>query len=376
MTGTVLDGNIDVALLRTDGETVEEIGGFGFYPYQGELNELLRDTLRVASDWQFNGPEPDIFRKTEQQITQSQAAAVEQFLGESGYHKSDIACIGFHGQSVLHRPPLAGVHGRTRQLGDGTLMADLLGIPVVNDFRSADMAAGGHGAPLAPVYHAALLRALQSHASKACNPLNSEYADIAILNLGGVGNLTWWDGADELIAFDCGPANAPINDFVRSRGLGAFDVDGNLAAQGEIDERLLGSLFNADYFKRPYPKSLDRNSFTADIAHSCEDADGAALLTAFAAGSVSLALDLLPRRPLKLIVCGGGRRNKTLVREIGQRSNVETLLAEEVGWNGDAVEAECFAYLGVRALRGLPISYPSTTGARSAITGGVISQPH
>jgi anhydro-N-acetylmuramic acid kinase len=240
-------------------------------------------------------------------------------------------------------------------------MHELLGATVVWDFRTADIRAGGQGAPLAAAYHAALLGA------------SGADGDTAILNLGGVGNISWWDGAADIVAFDTGPANAPINDFVRARGLGDMDRNGALAASGTVDEERLARLLDHPYFGAPYPKSLDRFSFTAAMAEDLSDADGAATLTAFTAAAVGKALDLLPVRPTRLFVSGGGRHNPTLMSMIEQRAGVEAVSADTLGWRGDAVEAECFAFLAVRALRGLPISFPSTTGAPRPLQGGRIA---
>ncbi len=355
MTGTVLDGMIDVAMIRTDSEAVAEFGPWTLAPYPTEIRSLLARTLAAALDWQFSGPEPAIFRKAEAALTEAQSAAVTTFLAQAGINASDVAAIGFHGQTVLHRPPQPGRPGDTRQLGDGALMARLTGIDVVHDFRTADVRAGGQGAPLAAPYHAALLAGLDVPA--------------AVLNLGGVANLTW-QGAGQLIAFDTGPANAPLNDWVeRATGQG-MDRDGALALAGRVDEARLARLLEHPYLAAPYPKSLDRFSFRAAMADGLSLEDGAATLAAFTGAAVGRALDLLPERPARLIVCGGGRKNPAITAALRTRARVEPVMAEAVGWRGDAIEAECFAFLAVRALRGLPISYPATTGVPRPMTGG------
>jgi anhydro-N-acetylmuramic acid kinase len=361
MTGTVLDGNIDVAMLKTDGERVEAFGPYALAPYREEINAMLAQAQKEALAWNFEGPEPAIFGKAEAALTRAQAAAVKALVEASGMAMADIGVVGFHGQTVLHRAPTGARAGDTRQLGDGQLMHALLGTKVVYDFRTADIRAGGQGAPLVAVYHAALLGA------------SGADGETAILNLGGVGNVTWWDGKADFVAFDTGPANAPINDFVKARGLGEMDRDGALAASGTVDEARLARLLEHPYLAAPYPKSLDRFSFTAAMADGLSDADGAATLTAFTASAVGKALDLLPRRPGKLFVSGGGRRNPTLMAMIARRAGVKAVSADTLGWRGDAVEAECFAFLAVRALRGLPISFPSTTGAPRPMTGGRIA---
>lgn len=361
MTGTVLDGNVDIALLRTDGETVSEFGAYTLAPYGDELRALLVDTLQAARAWNFEGPEPAIFAQAEQALTRAQSQAVLDFVAAQGLSMSDIGIVGFHGQSVLHRAPQPGRIGATRQLGDGNLMAQILGTRVAYDFRSADVAAGGQGAPLSAIYHQALLAGLDAR------------GETAVLNLGGVANVTWTDGAGQLIAFDTGPANAPINDFVSARGLGDKDRDGRLALAGTVDEARLAELLRHPYLTAAYPKSLDRFDFTADMARGYGAQDGAALLTAFTTSAVGKALDLLPRRPERIIVCGGGRRNPAIMAMLAERARVAVLPAEAVGWRGDAIEAECFALLAVRVLRHLPISFPTTTGAPRPLTGGRVS---
>lgn len=362
MTGTVLDGNIDVALLRTDGESIDQFGVFQLAPYPQSIRNLLEDTLAAARKWNFEGPEPAVFALAEEALTRAQAAAVAAVIEEAGLRPSDIGIIGFHGQSVLHRAPQSGRIGATRQLGDGQLMSDLLGIRVAFDFRSADVRAGGQGAPLAALYRQALLRRL-----------NATDGRTAVLNLGGVANITWWDGEDQLVAFDVGPANAPINDFIKARGLGDMDRDGQLALSGTVDEARLAALLTHPYLNAPYPKSLDRFDFSYTMADGLGDADGAATLTAFTTGAVGKALDLLPSRPNRLVVCGGGRHNPAIMAMLESRTATEAVSADAVGWRGDAIEAECFAFLAVRVLRGLPISFPTTTGAPYPMTGGRLS---
>ncbi len=355
MTGTVLDGMIDIAIIRTDGEMVAEFGPWTLAPYPPEIRGLLARTLDAALDWRFTGPEPAIFREAEAALTEAQSAAVTTFLAQAGMAASDVAVIGFHGQTVLHRAPQPGRPGDTRQLGDGALMARLTGIDVVHDFRTADVRAGGQGAPLAAPYHAALLAGLDVPA--------------AVLNLGGVANLTW-QGAGQLVAFDTGPANAPLNDWVERATGQAMDRDGALALAGRVDEARLARLLEHPYLAAPYPKSLDRFGFRAAMADGLSLEDGAATLAAFTGAAVGRALDLLPERPARLIVCGGGRKNPAITGALRTRAGIEPVMAEAVGWRGDAIEAECFAFLAVRALRGLPISYPATTGVPRPMTGG------
>ncbi len=361
MTGTVLDGNIDVALIETDGETVDDYGTYTLAPYPQSTRTLLERTVEAAREWNFSGPEPAIFREAEEVLTRAQSAAVKDLIEGYGLTMSDIGVIGFHGQTVLHRAPSDGRIGETRQLGDGGLMHSILGTPVAFDFRSADMRAGGQGAPLAGAYHAALLRKIGAQ------------GETAVLNLGGVANITWWDGGDQVIAFDTGPANAPLNDYVKARGLGEMDNEGKLSGAGAVDEQRLSKLLEHPYLAAPYPKSLDRFDFGASMADGLDTEDGAALLAAFTASSVGKALDLLPRRPKRVIVSGGGRHNPTILAMLEPRAGVEVIPAEDVGWSGDAIEAQCFAFLAVRVLRDLPISFPSTTGVPEPLRGGQLA---
>ena len=360
MTGTVLDGNIDIALLRTDGETIAELGPWTLAEYAQGTQALLSEALQAAQRWQFDGPEPSVFGQAEAALTRAQSQAVLDFLHEQRIAPADVAAIGFHGQTVLHRAPQPGRRGDTRQLGDGPSMAALTGIDVVYDFRTADVRAGGQGAPLSASYHAALLRRLGSA------------DDMAMLNLGGVANVTAVAPDGQLSAFDTGPANAPVNDWVQRATGARMDIDGLIARRGRVDEARLSQLLAHPYLSAAFPKSLDRFDFPASMADGLTLEDGAATLTAFTAACVGRGLDLLQRRPRRLVVCGGGRKNPAMLQALRERAGVETLCAEDVGLRGDAVEAECFAFLAIRALRGLPISFPGTTGVETPLTGGKI----
>lgn len=363
MTGTVLDGLIDIAAVRTDGVEIEALGPYRLAPYPARLKPLLASAQSAALQWQFEGEEPAIFREAEEALTAAQADAVKLFLADCALPVKEVEIIGFHGQTVLHHAPEAGRPGNTRQLGDGQAMASSLGIPVGYDFRTADMRAGGQGAPLAAIYHAALLRHARAPPASA------------VLNLGGVANITWWAGDESVVAFDTGPANAPLNDWMVRHGLGEMDRDGALARRGRVDEARLASWLEHPYFSVSPPKSLDRNSFSASLADGLSPEDGAATLTALIGAAVARALRQLPQRPARLIVCGGGRKNPAVLDAVRERARVELVPAEAVGWRGDAVEAECFAYLAMRALRRLPITFPLTTGVRAPMTGGRIAKP-
>lgn len=341
MSGTSLDG-IDAALIVTDGETVSETGAWATTPYAPALRDRLRAALGAAA------PPADLARD----LTDIHAAAVDDLLLKSGLSASDIDVIGFHGHTVWHDP----AHRVTRQIGDGARLASLTGIDVVDDFRSADVAAGGQGAPFAPLYHRALAEALE-------RPL-------AVLNLGGVGNVTWIGAGGDAIAFDTGPANALIDDWVAERTGEPFDRDGRLAAAGHVDRDILAALLDNGYFGKTPPKSLDRLDFSGATVAGCSVEDGAATLTAFTVEAVRRALPHLPQPPRRWLVTGGGRHNPTLMGWLAEALAVPVEPVERCGWNGDALEAQAFAFLAVRSLRGLPLSLPSTTGVPAPMTGG------
>jgi anhydro-N-acetylmuramic acid kinase len=301
----------------------------------------------------LGGKEP--IAEVERELTERHATAVQLLLGRAGRAAKEIGLIGFHGQTILHEPD----QRRTVQIGDGALLARRTGIDVVNDFRSDDVAAGGQGAPLAPILHDALAAGLE-------RPL-------AVLNLGGVGNVTWiGDALDEprLLAFDTGPANALIDDWALRHTGRALDRDGVLARSGQVDEALLQTWLQHPYFALPAPKSLDRDAFRAFMPDGLSAADGAATLTAFTAASVAKALALLPRPPRRWLVTGGGRHNPVLMSALRERLSAPVEAVESVGWDGDALEAQAFAYMAVRAKAGLPISFPGTTGVPQPLTGG------
>jgi anhydro-N-acetylmuramic acid kinase len=356
MTGTALDGFVDVALIKTDGHSVAEFGPFALFPYSDADRAVLAEAVAAARLWAFLGAEPSIFSQAEAVITNIYANAIKQLLAQANMMPDQIAYVGGHGLTVLHRPDLL----KTRQLLDGPRLAKAVGINVVYDFRTADMVAGGQGAPLAPIYHAAIL----AHAK--FEPPS------AILNLGGVANVTWWGGGLELAAFDTGPANGPVNEWVEAHGKGSYDRDGAIAARGRVHEGRLLEILDNPWFEAPYPKSLDRYDFDAGLVRGLSLEDGAATLSALVGSCLNLALGQLPSRPKTLIVAGGGRKNPVMMADIAARCGVELVDADAVGLRGDAVEAECFALLAVRSARGMALSFPGTTGVREPATGGVL----
>lgn len=353
MSGTSLDG-IDAAILETDGEHVVRPGRSLGIPYSAEERAVLRQALEAAKGWEPGEPMPEPVAEAERLLTLAHAVAVRRLLDEAGLAPADVEVVGFHGQTVLHQPE----RRRTVQIGMGEALADLIGIDVVNDFRSADVAAGGHGAPLVPLYHQALARSAGIR------------EPVAIVNIGGVGNITYVAPEGELIAFDTGPGNALIDDWAHRHTGEPVDLDGALAGAGEVDVEVLRELMEHDFFEAPPPKSLDRFSFSPAAVERLSPPDGAATLTAFTVEAIARGVAHIPGVPSRFIVCGGGRRNPVLMRMLSKRLQGGVLPAEDLGWRGDDVEAEAFAYLAVRSLRGLPLSLPTTTGVPEPMPGG------
>jgi anhydro-N-acetylmuramic acid kinase len=348
MSGTSADG-IDAAVVVTAGEREVTTGRSITVAYEPGLRARLR-ALAGADEREIG--------ETERAMTLAHAGAVAALIGGAGLSRGSVDVIGFHGHTVRHEPE----RGRTRQIGDGALLARETGIDVVCDFRAADVAAGGQGAPLVPVFHAALAAAL-------AKPL-------AILNLGGVANLTWiGEDPAALLGFDTGPGNALLDDWAERHTGVAQDRDGELASAGCVNEPVLAALLDDPFFAEPPPKSLDRDRFGArawSLLERVGVADGAATLAAFTAEAVAAARKHLPAPPRRWLVSGGGRRNPALMAALSARLGAPAAPVEAVGWDGDALEAQAFAYLAVRALRALPITFPSTTGAPAQMTGGVV----
>jgi anhydro-N-acetylmuramic acid kinase len=348
ISGTSMDG-IDVALIRSDGETRVAPGPGATFPYPDAVKRALQAV--IADPRAALGPLDEL----QSAVTDSHVEAVGAFMKKFSIAREDIALIGLHGQTILHRPR----EHFTRQLCDGARASALLGLDVVNDFRAADVAAGGEGAPLAPLYHAAICAGL-------ARPL-------MVLNWGGVGNVTYLGKSGEIVAFDTGPANALIDDFVaRRRGL-SHDEGGALAAAGRVDKAVLAKLMSDPYFDLPPPKSLDRNHFhtLAREVDKLGDEDGAATLAAFTIEATAAALKHFASPATRWLVGGGGRHNLTLMQALATRLGVKVEAIEAIGYDGDVIEAQCFAYLALRSRRGLPLSLPSTTGAPRPMPGGV-----
>ena len=361
MTGTSLDA-VDMAILETDGETISAFGPAGERKLTDATRDVMLEATRQALQWPRGAPEPAIFAEAARIGAEEHFAAAEEFLKANDLAWTDIDLIGMHGQTVLHERPKDGVVGRTVQLGDAALLARQSGVSVAHDFRTVDVAAGGEGAPLAPIYH--LARAVASGLS----------APLAVLNIGGVANVTFWTGGDEIAAFDTGPGNGMIDLLVQARGAGRFDDRGRYASVGKVNEGMLSGLLGHPYFAAPPPKSLDRFDFSLEPLEKLQLEDAAATLVAFMAEAVRLGFEMMGATPTELIVCGGGRHNPEIMKALAARLPCPVTTSEDHGWRGDAIEAEAFAYLAARTLRGLPISFPKTTGVSAPMTGGSIVQ--
>ena len=362
MTGTSLDA-VDMAILETDGETISAFGPAGERKLTEATRDIMLEATKQALAWPRGAPDPAIFAEAARAGAEEHFAAAEQFLKANDLAWTDIDLIGMHGQTVLHERPKDGLVGRTVQLGDAALLARQTGVPVAYDFRTADVVAGGEGAPLAPIYH--LARAVASGLR----------APLAVLNIGGVANVTFWTGGDEIAAFDTGPGNGMIDLLMQARGAGRFDDRGRYASVGKVNEGVLSGLLGHPYFTAPSPKSLDRFDFSLEPLEKLELEDAAATLVAFMAEAVRLGFEMMGATPTELIVCGGGRHNPEIMKALAGRLTCPVKTAEDHGWRGDSIEAEAFAYLGARTANGLPISFPKTTGVSAPMRGGSIVHP-
>ncbi len=359
MSGTSLDG-VDVALIETDGKKVRAFGPSGYRPYSEAERSLLRQALVEASHLPQRDARPGILREAERVVTIVHAEAVAAFNAQHHISCEDIDIVGFHGQTVLHRPEKR----LTVQIGDAPALAKAIHIPVMHDFRAADVAAGGQGAPFVPVYHRALAQSLERE------------GPIVVVNIGGVSNITYIDGADTLVACDTGPGNALVDDFMFRELHQPFDCEGRLAAQGLVDEAWIAGALKLPFFSLPPPKSLDRNDFAQLRLSHVSPEDGAATLTALTAAAIARIVPLLPKTPASWIVAGGGARNLTMMRMLRERLAPATVeSAEALGWASDSIEAQAFGFLAARGMKGLPLSYPTTTGVPLPMTGGVIARP-
>ncbi|MBV9979981.1 anhydro-N-acetylmuramic acid kinase [Bradyrhizobium sp.] len=359
MSGTSLDG-VDVALIETDGRRIRALGPTSYRPYTDSERSLLRRALTEAVHLASREERPGVLREAERAVTVAHAEAVAAFSAQNRIANQEIDIVGFHGQTVLHRPE----RRLTVQIGDAAALAKVIHIPVVHDFRAADVAAGGQGAPFVPVYHRALAQSLDRD------------GPIVVANIGGVSNITYIDGQDTLIACDTGPGNALLDDFMFRTTGQSFDIEGRMAAEGTVDEAWVARALALPFFALPPPKSLDRNDFARLKLGTVAPADGAATLTAFTAAAMARVVPLLPKQPKSWIISGGGARNLTMMRMLREKLAPATVeAADAVGWSGDAIEAQAFGFLAARGMKGLPLSYPATTGVPMPMTGGLIARP-
>ncbi|WP_291855331.1 anhydro-N-acetylmuramic acid kinase [Bradyrhizobium sp.] len=358
MSGTSLDG-VDVALIETDGRRVSALGPSGYRPYTETERSLLRQALYEAVDLPDRAARPGCLLEAERTVTSAHAEAVAAFTAQHRLAFEDIDIVGFHGQTVLHRPE----RKLTVQIGDANALAKAIHIPVMYDFRAADVEAGGQGAPFVPVYHRALAQSLERE------------GPIVVVNIGGVANITYIDG-DTLIACDTGPGNALLDDHMFRLLNQRFDTEGRTAAMGKVDAAWISRALAMPFFALPPPKSLDRNDFAGLKLGEMAPEDGAATLTAFTAAAIARVVPLLPREPKSWIVAGGGARNLTMLRMLRECLQPATVqAADALGWASDAIEAQAFGFLAARGLKGLPLSYPDTTGVPFPMTGGIIARP-
>lgn len=365
MSGTSLDG-IDAAVVRTDGEQVLELGPALFIPYTPAQRKRLRDFTDLAQTEGEALKSSPVTSAVEHDLTLMHARAVDALLQENGLSAGEIDLVGFHGQTILHSPD----EGWTWQIGSGDQLAVETGIPVINDFRTADVEAGGEGAPLAPLYHCALLRS----AEVGQGDWRGDWP-IVVLNIGGVANVTWIGENGDVLAFDTGPGNSLIDDWVRARCGQNYDEDGLIARQGRVDSECLERLMSHPYFERKPPKSADRSDFSFSSLEHLGLEDGAATLNAYTVASICRSVALMPSPPGRWLACGGGRKNVFLMEQLGRELAAPIDDTDSLGWRGDFLEAEAFAFLAVRSSVGLPLSLPTTTGVSQPCTGGVRCDP-
>lgn len=362
MSGTSMDG-IDVALVRSDGEDHVKRGASQFFAYDPAMRELLEEALEAAREITDRTARPGNLDHVEQEITRLHVEAVKGFLQTQELSIEAVDIIGFHGQTVLHRPDI----GLTVQLGDGDLLSRETGIAVVYDMRANDMEFGGQGAPLVPVYHQALAGSLPTE-------LRTKLP-VVFVNIGGISNISYIGADDELIAFDTGPGNALIDQWVQAHAGIPFDQSGMIAAEGQVVRGLVEKYLDDPYFAKKVPKSLDRNDFRMPDPGDASLEDGARSLAHLSAAAIFKACEHLPEIPKLWIICGGGRHNPSIMadlKEMGDAMEAEVVSAEDAGFDGDAMEAEAFGYLAVRAKLGLPLTFPETTGVEKPVSGGVL----
>ena len=344
---------IDVAAIKSDGEEVLENLGFISFPMPDNLQDKLKATILDAPKQKI----PIAYPKLESEVTKVFIQAIEQFIKVNNINLNEVDLIGNHGQTIIHLPE----QQYSLQLSNNQEIANHFKVDVIGDFRKQDLQNGGQGAPLVPLYHASITKNLEK--------------PIVILNLGGVGNLTYIND-NKIIAFDTGPANALINDYMQEKFNLPFDENGKLALAGKVNEKIVEEFLREDYFNKKYPKSLDRNEFSKylDAVSDLIPSDAAATLSMLTIASAVEAYKLTPQNVTLLLVAGGGRFNNFIVDNIRSKLDINVVKIEYLGVNGDAIEAETFAYLAIRSKLNLPISLPTTTGVTAACSGGVLYQ--
>lgn len=355
MTGTSMDA-IDLAYLETDGHRTLKFGPSASYPFSEADRAVLRKAVAAARYLGRRDERPAPLAKAEELITRRHVEHIRAFLAAERISSASVDIVGFHGQTVLHRPE----SGLTVQIGSGEKLAREVGIDVAYDLRAADMAAGGQGAPLVPVFHRAL-----AEATGAALPM-------LFVNIGGVANMTYVSH-DDPIACDAGPGNALIDDLMLARTGQALDRDGACALSGKVDEAALAALLDHPWFAQKPPKSMDRNAFSPEPVAALSTPDAAATLAAFTAAGLLAHLRFLPAEPRLIVVCGGGTRNPAVMQALARKAPCPVRQAENFGWDAQAIEAQAFAFLGVRSLKGLPLTFPTTTGVAAPTRGGALA---
>lgn len=361
MSGTSMDG-IDIAMLETDGKDRIRRGPAGFQPYRAKESDRIRKALEDAAGCRRREDRPGCLSEVEELVTDRHVDAVRKFLSDNGLEPSGIDCIGFHGQTVLHRPD----EGFTMQLGNGERLARETGIDCIYDMRANDMVHGGQGAPLVPVYHQALSRNL---------PDEYQGKLAAFVNIGGISNISFV--GEPLLAFDCGPGNALIDQWVQAHVGIPYDDGGMIASEGAVNQLLAERYRAHPFFEQPLPKSLDRNDFLPPNVSEASVEDGARTLAEVTARAIVDGGRLLPEQPDLWIIAGGGRHNPHIMADLARfalSTGAQVISAEQAGFDGDAMEAECWAYLAVRSVMGLPLTFPGTTGVKHPVSGGVLAR--
>lgn len=360
MSGTSVDG-VDIAIIETDGITTKSLHPSITFSYPHAFQEKIKALFHKGSADRATDIKEFKVKKMAKEIANAHTEAINAYLNKYEIDKSTIDVVGIHGQTIGHDPD----NGYTCQICDGQEVANQTDIPVINDFRIDDVNAGGQGAPLVPIYHRAMLRSL------------NQPFPIAVVNIGGVANITWiGENEHDLLGFDTGPGNAPIDDWMLLKVGRSFDMDGKFAAKGAINETILHQMLDHPYFNQTPPKSLDRQDFTFHPVQDLSTEDGAATLTALTAQTIAQSIQHLPAAPKKWIITGGGRHNKTLMKMLAEKINAPVETTEDINLDGDGIEAQAFAFFAVRKLLNLPITFPGTTGRKQGdVVCGTSYQP-